>query len=126
MVYKIKHTLIALFLDLDLLREILLFLPANLCTERTIICVVARPIDLRPVKIGLLEHGILEILVWREEKGELEAELIRTAQIGDLNIGKMFESLCVAVGDELADTKVIAQHGKPEGIDRRSCGRIGR
>ena len=63
---RFRRTFISLLLDLELLRQILVFLPANFRPDCSVIDEIPRVVDLRFVQVRLLQYLVLEALVRRE------------------------------------------------------------
>ena len=117
-----------MLLDLELLRQILLFLPLDFGTNGTIIHEISRVVDFCLVEVRLLKDLILEIFVVLKGEGQLETGFLRGRKVGKLDVDEMLESTLISVGNELRDTNVIAQCSQPElwdwRSDRAGCTRI--
>lgn len=71
----LKRTLVALLLDLDLARQVLVLLPDNLGALSPVIDEVAAVADLLLVVVDLLELRVLKVVVRVKDEGQLEAGL---------------------------------------------------
>ena len=121
-----KRTLIALLLDLEFLGEVLVVLPFDHGPDSTIVHKVSGVADLLLVKVRLLQNIILEVLVRAEHKDQLEPRFRPGGgiiEIGNADIGKVFESTLIALGDDIVKPNVVSQGRKPKLGDATGAGR---
>ena len=102
-------TFVALFLDFKLLCQVLLVLPLYLRPDRTIVHEIARISNLLAVHVRLFEDLVLEKLVLRKLKDELEPRLgLARREVLDAKLGEVLERPSITIGDQLGQTNVVS------------------
>lgn len=119
-------TFIPLLFDLELLGQVLVLLPLDFGTDRTVINKIASVSHFLLIEIRLVQDFIFKVLVWAEIEADLETRFrFRIGEVGETNINEVLESARVAFGDEIRDANVVAESRKPELWDcGRASGRI--
>lgn len=67
------HTLVSLFFDLELLRQVLVLLPLYVRADRAIVHKIAGITDLLLIEVSLLKDFIFEVVIRAEDKANLES-----------------------------------------------------
>lgn len=93
-----RRTFVALLLDLDLARQVLVGLPRDLGALGPVVNEVAAVADLLLVIVRLLELRVLEELVGVKEEGELKTRL-GLVEVGQLNVPEVNQRILVLLGD---------------------------
>ena len=119
------RTLIALLLDFEFLGEILVVFPFDLGPDGTIVHKVSRIANFLLVKVRLLQMIILKVLVRAERKDQLEPRLCPGGgiiEIGNADIGKVFQSTLVALGDDIVEPNMVSKGREPKLRDATGSG----
>ena len=108
-------TLVTLLLDFKLLGQILVLLPLDFGTDRTIVDKVTCIANLLLVEVGLFQDSVIEEIVGGELENELEARGgIGSGEVFDANINEVLQCSGIPIRDDLIEDGVIAESGKPE------------
>ena len=108
-------TLVTLLLDFKLLGQILVLLPLDFGTDRTIVDKVTCIANLLLVEVGLFQDSVIEEIVGGELENELEARGgIGCGEVFDANINEVLQCSGIPIRDDLIEDGVIAESGKPE------------
>jgi len=94
------RTFVSLFLDLELLCQILLIFPLYVRPDCTVIHEISGVANLLAIHVSLLEHVILEIFVCRKIKDEFETRLgFAGGEVLNTQVGEVFERGGVTISD---------------------------
>ena len=98
-----------MFLDFKLLCQVHLVPPLYLRPDRTIVHKITRISNLLAVHVSLFKHVVVEILVLREFKDELESRLgLARREVFDAKVGEVLESPGISIGDQVGHTDVVS------------------
>lgn len=96
------RTLIPLFLELKLLRQIFVLFPLDIGTDRSIVYKITRIAHFLLIQIRLLQHLVLKERVRGKDERDFETRFgFGCGEIRDVDINKVLQCSCITVCDQL-------------------------